>query len=81
MLTSRQCALLTHDKLRRQLVSLERRTVRGGRESIDHLKNGHDDIANSVCGALVMAQRGGSASILAGFNRPLDLERLPKVGW
>ena len=34
---------------------LERRTARGGRDSIDHGPGAHDDIANAVAGALVLA--------------------------
>jgi len=33
----------------------ERRTTRGGRDSIDHLPGAHDDLANAVAGALVTA--------------------------
>jgi len=29
---------------------LERRTVRGGRDSIDHPPNTHDDLANAIAG-------------------------------
>lgn len=37
-------------KLVNQLSSLERRTSRGGRDSIDHAPGGHDDVANAVAG-------------------------------
>lgn len=37
-------------KLVNQLASLERRTARGGRDSIDHAPGGHDDVANAVAG-------------------------------
>jgi hypothetical protein len=36
-----------------QLVSLERRTARGGRDSIDHPPGAHDDVANAAAGVLV----------------------------
>ena len=52
LLNSRRCELLDHPKLINQLISLERRTSRGGRDSIDHPSNAHDDIANAVAGAL-----------------------------
>jgi hypothetical protein len=42
--------LLDHDKLCKQIVGLERRTARGGRDSIDHAPNAHDDLANAVAG-------------------------------
>jgi hypothetical protein len=47
--------LLDHERLMLQLVSLERTTVRGGRDKIDHPRGCHDDIANAVAGALVLA--------------------------
>jgi hypothetical protein len=52
LLNSRRCELLDHPKLINQLVNLERRTSRGGRDSIDHPSNSHDDIANAVAGVL-----------------------------
>ena len=45
--------LLEHDRLLMQLTSLERRTSRAGKDSIDHAPGAHDDIANAVAGALV----------------------------
>jgi hypothetical protein len=47
--------LLDSDRLAHQLVGLERRTARGGRDSIDHGRGGHDDVANAVAGALQLA--------------------------
>jgi hypothetical protein len=38
--------------LLRELRLLERVTHRGGKDSIDHPRGGHDDYANSLCGAL-----------------------------
>jgi len=37
---------------------LERRTARGGRDSVDHPPNAHDDVANGAAGALLMASTG-----------------------
>jgi hypothetical protein len=39
------------------LTSLERRTARGGKDSIDHPPRQHDDIANAVAGVAVTGQR------------------------
>lgn len=47
-----RCELLDHPKLVAQLCSLERRVARGGRDSIDSPPGQHEDIANSVAGAL-----------------------------
>ena len=44
--------LLDHPKLVNQLASLERRTARGGRDSIDHRPDAHDDVANAVSGVV-----------------------------
>jgi hypothetical protein len=41
-----------HPTLLRELRLLERQAHRGGRESINHPRGGHDDNANAVCGAL-----------------------------
>jgi hypothetical protein len=55
-LNARRCSLLDNPRLTAQLVGLERRVARGGKDSIDHAPGGHDDVANAVAGALVMAQ-------------------------
>ncbi|RUV08166.1 hypothetical protein EOA79_01475 [Mesorhizobium sp. M1A.F.Ca.IN.020.03.2.1] len=49
--------LLDNQRLVNQLVSLERRVARGGRESIDHPPGGHDDLANAAAGVLNMVTR------------------------
>jgi len=33
-----------------QIVGLERRTARGGRDTIDHAPGAHDDLANAALG-------------------------------
>src|SRR5207302_1633308 len=48
----RRVELLDHPKMVAQLCALERRVWRGGRDSIDHPPNQHDDIINCVAGAL-----------------------------
>ncbi len=55
ILNSGRAELLDHPRLRAQLTGLERRTARGGRDSIDHAPGAHDDVANAVAGALVAA--------------------------
>lgn len=57
LLNSGRVALLDHPRLITQLASLERRTARGGRDSIDHAPGGHDDLANAAAGALLRAAR------------------------
>jgi len=55
LINSGKIELLDHARLCTQLCALERRTARGGRDSIDHAPGAHDDVANSVAGALVLA--------------------------
>jgi hypothetical protein len=59
LLNSGGIELLDVPRLAAQLCSLERRTSRGGRDSIDHPPNAHDDLANAVAGvaALVCKDR------------------------
>jgi hypothetical protein len=45
------------DKLLTQLAALERRTSRGGQDSIDHPPGGHDDRANVVAGLLANGRK------------------------
>jgi len=55
LINSQQVELLDQPKLISQLCSLERRTARGGRDSIDHPPGAHDDVANAAAGVLVLA--------------------------
>ncbi len=54
-LFSRQVELLDNAALVDQLCGLERRTRSGGRDSIDHGPNQHDDLANVLAGVVVCA--------------------------
>jgi hypothetical protein len=58
MLNSEKAELLDNPRLAAQLCSLERRTARGGKDSIDHAPNAHDDLVNAAAGALVKATSG-----------------------
>jgi hypothetical protein len=51
-INSQTVELLDHPKLIAQLCALERRTARGGRDSIDHPPSGHDDVVNAAAGAV-----------------------------
>ena len=57
LLNSGKIELLDHPRLVAQLCSLERRTARGGRDSIDHPPSAHDDVINAVAGALLLATK------------------------
>lgn len=52
MLNSGRIELLDDPKLINQLCSLERRTSRAGKDSIDHAPGAHDDVANAVAGVV-----------------------------
>jgi hypothetical protein len=72
LVTSQRVALLEQPKLVQEALGLERRTARGGRDSIDHGPHGHDDLLNAAAGALVLAaQRGaGDAGVLVCEREP-----------
>jgi hypothetical protein len=55
LLNSGRVELPRHQRLLAQLRGLERRVARGGRESVDHVAGGHDDLANAAAGAICLA--------------------------
>jgi hypothetical protein len=55
LIMSGRAEILEDKRLISQLCSLERRTSRGGRDSIDHAPGSHDDLINAAAGALVTA--------------------------
>jgi hypothetical protein len=57
LLNSGAVDLLDNDRMINQLVGLERRTSRAGKDLIDHGPSGHDDVANSVAGACVTGRK------------------------
>jgi hypothetical protein len=52
VINSGSVELLDNDVMLSQLCNLERRTARGGRDSIDHAPGAHDDVANAVAGVI-----------------------------
>jgi hypothetical protein len=70
LINSRAVALLDHERLMLQLVSLERTSVRfgGGRDRVDHPKGMHDDVANAAPGALVLAHQHSGYSPAQRFR-------------
>jgi hypothetical protein len=67
VLNSGGASLLDAPRLVNQLISLERRTARGGRTSIDHPPGGYDDLANAVAGALALAVKPEAAVTVEEF--------------
>jgi hypothetical protein len=49
--------LLDHPRAVAQLAGLESKTNPSGKDRIDHPLNGHDDIANSIADAAVLASQ------------------------
>lgn len=64
-LNSGRIELPPAEKLLNQFCNLERRTARGGRDSIDHPPGGHDDLANAVAGLAQETQRSRGGSFTA----------------
>jgi hypothetical protein len=60
LVNSCRIELLDHPRLIAQLCALERRTARGGRDTIDHPPGGHDDLANAVAGLAAINNKYGS---------------------
>src|SRR5262249_4327099 len=75
LLTAHRADLLDLPALRAQLTSLERRRRAGGRDIVDHLPGAHDDVANAVCGALVLA-----AANVAGDSAPVVSRHVDRAG-
>ena len=64
-LNSAQVELLDLPRVGKQLCDLERRTARGGRDSIDHPPGGHDDVANAVAGVLLEVGAGRAPMVIS----------------
>jgi hypothetical protein len=77
LLNSQKIELLDVPRLATQLIGLERRTARSGKDSIDHAPGAHDDVANSVSGALLLANAappvlwGQEAFLINGEPAPM----------
>ncbi|WP_244629108.1 hypothetical protein [Methylocella tundrae] len=77
LLNSGKVRFLDHPKLVAELCSLERRTARGGRDSIDHPPGGHDDLANAVCGVITLAVGGARSFRKASVEAALTHDVKP----
>lgn len=73
LLNSTRVELLDHTRLINQLTGLERRTARGGKDSIDHAPGGHDDLANVVAGLSAVQNKYGNFDVsYSGFQPNAD---------
>jgi hypothetical protein len=57
LVNSRAAVLLDHAECLREFRGLERHRGPSGRDRVDHRRGAHDDLANAVAGALVLAHR------------------------
>ena len=69
-LNSERIELLDLERLRQQLIGLERRTGQSGRDAVDHTPGGHDDVINAAAGALVIARRRANQEPLTVWGGP-----------
>lgn len=74
LLNSGKIELLDHPRLAAQMIALERRTSRGGKDSIDHPPGQHDDLVNATLAACVLA--GAKRGPLKISDRAMALSRL-----
>ncbi|MEJ0076853.1 MAG: hypothetical protein WDO17_15655 [Alphaproteobacteria bacterium] len=90
VVNSQQVSLLESERLTSQLINLERRTARGGRDSIDHPPGAHDDVANAVAGVVslinVRSRYDSSLSWVDDFtneerNAQFRREMLQRLGY
>lgn len=54
LLNSRRARLLDNEVIKNQLIGLERKTTRGGRDTVVHQPGGRDDLGNAAIGALAL---------------------------
>jgi hypothetical protein len=66
-----------NSKLISQLANLERRTARGGRDSVDHPPNSHDDIANVAMGVATLFVSGDTGYSMEIWRKVAGLENEP----
>lgn len=79
---SLQVELLDHSGTADQFTSLLRRTTPGGKDVIDHPPKGHDDLANSSAGALLLAYAVGMwSSAKVPKAEPKSTTELMEAQW
>ena len=70
LVNSARIQLLDIPKCNNQLLGLERRTARGGKDSIDHASGHHDDLINAVAGCASVATAKQVDTSLAWVEGP-----------
>jgi hypothetical protein len=77
LINSGRVDLLDNQRMISQFVGLERRTARSGRDSVDHAPNSHDDVANSVAGAVTMA--ASTSQFVPNAKMIRDISRMKPI--
>jgi hypothetical protein len=77
LINSRRAELLDHRRLSSQLLGLERRTARSGKDSIDHAPGSHDDLVNAAALALVLAAFASAPMVIT--QELLARSRIPSA--
>ena len=80
LLNSGGIRLPRNDRMLNQIVGLERRVSRAGKDSIDHGPHGHDDLVNCVAGAAAISRNIGY-QLDGPWLDGGDDERPPVPGW
>ena len=75
LINARRIDLIDDKRLLSQLVGLERRTSRAGKDSIDHGPGGHDDVANAVAGCASLLAASGYLHSWVGA--PVSFDQFP----
>src|SRR5947207_4819114 len=66
LINSKTVRLLDHPRAVNQFCGLERRTTRGGRDTVDHRPNASDDLCNAIaglCATVSFGRRRGEMSV------------------
>jgi hypothetical protein len=66
LLNSARVQLLDNTRLVNQLCGLQRRVNSSGRQTVDHARNGADDLANAAAGAIALATQQAQATTYVG---------------
>jgi hypothetical protein len=79
-INSKRVSLLDNTRLISQLLGLERRVARSGKDSIDAAPGSHDDVANSLAGICsILSKHGGyNLDVFSPSYRDSDLPPLPE---
>lgn len=72
-LNAKTIRLLDQPRTTNQICQLERRTARGGRDSIDHPPNSHDDLANGIAGLCGVVAKRSTYNLAALVDDNFDL--------